>query len=573
MAAANGTGTTLARRSAANIAATADALGLAPFFSQMLVGMNSFHEQYFVSNAEGQVAARWGDYFRRKERYAVYWAHYENNVYRKVHLWSDLYKSAYGLYSFTRSIYSPAYRLVEFWATHLMGGGLDPLAGDGKGVPSALPIVTDNELLRPAIARLWQDSGWQANKETFTRFGAAMGDVGLMAVDDPIRQFSYLKVIHPQSLRTVDRDARGNVTKYVLEELREDPEYDADVTTPALATYNEVCTKVGNRIAFATYRNGEPYDWRAYPDDRAPTIGPVWTEDYDFVPLRVVQHRDMGLCWGWSELHSIISKLNELDDLASKIDDAIRRQVDCPFFFTGVRDGIRPIAAPDEDEENTDRDWMPSFASPNEHAKAHPLIQPINVKECSDHALSILAQLERDHPELRADDIGPDASGTARRIAQEKVEAMVAQRRPAYDDATVRAIQMCLSIDEIKGYAYPGVSSFGPDAYIRGLLDFSIGNRPVFAVDPMDKLELDSKFWANASAAVRAGCPLVTFLRRNDWSEKDIASMEVDQVADAQRANPDGLLTSQTVYKGTIGPGGVVEEPAAPATAANPGAK
>jgi hypothetical protein len=535
-------------------ASSPDALALSPFFTQMLVGMNSFHEQYFVSNAESQVAARWGDYFRRLERYAVYWAHYENNVYRKVHLWSDLYKSSYGLYSFTRSIYSPAYRLAEFWATHLMGGCLDPAAGDGVATPSALPIVTKRPALRPMIAQIWRDSTWQSNKETFTRFGAVMGDVGLMAVDDPINQFTYLKVIHPQSIRQIDRDARGNLTRYVLEELRPDPEYNADVSTPALAYYNEVCAKVGRRIEFATYRNGEPYDWRAYPDDSAPRVGPVWTEDYGFVPLRVVQHRDMGLGWGWGELHPSISKLHELDDLASKIDDAIRRQVDCPFLFSGVAppgngdDGaanhLQISTADETSDDGAERQWLPTLYATDPKARAHALIQPIHVKECSDHALTILRELERDHPELRADDIGPDASGRARRIAQEKVEAMVAQRRPNYDDAHVRGLQMCQTIGGLKGY--PGFQGVDEGSYDRGDLDFSIGDRPVFAVDPMDRIEQATGRANAVMTFVRAGMPLQDALREVGTSEEVVRRIEANRAAElGPPMNPSDAMASE----------------------------
>jgi hypothetical protein len=55
------------------------------------------------------------------------------------------FKTAYGVYKHVRHLYNPAYRLGEFWASHLQGGLLDPDAGDGDAVPSALPILPRTE--------------------------------------------------------------------------------------------------------------------------------------------------------------------------------------------------------------------------------------------------------------------------------------------------------------------------------------------------------------------------------------------------------------------------------------------
>jgi hypothetical protein len=73
---------------------------------------------------------------------------FENNVYRKVNRWAASLKSEYQLYSYIRSIYSPAYRLGEFWASHILGGMLDPDAGDGKAKASAMPIVIPEDARR-----------------------------------------------------------------------------------------------------------------------------------------------------------------------------------------------------------------------------------------------------------------------------------------------------------------------------------------------------------------------------------------------------------------------------------------
>ena len=115
---------------------------------------------------------------------------------------------------------------------------------------------------------------------------------------------------------------------------------------------------------------------------------------------------------------------------------------------------------------------------------------------------SILSEVERNHPELQADmaTASGDASGRALRVARERVEAMVSQRRAGYDDGLVRAQQMALSIGGMKGY--PGYEAFGIGSYERGELDHSIGDRPVFAVDEADRLELATAFAGASTACV-----------------------------------------------------------------------
>jgi hypothetical protein len=398
----------------------------------------------------------WGDFHARSARYNTYWAHYENNVYREVHLWSELLKDTYDLYRYTRSIFSPAYRLIEFWATHILGGSLDPLAGDGVSKPSALPIVTENEAIRAPIAQVWRDSNWQAKKEIWTRFGAAMGDSAVMVVDDPVKQKVQFRVVDPRTLRDVTRDAFGNVIAYIIEEQRPDPESRIGSGLPGYATYTEACERVGETIRYATFRNGRPYDWREYAegDPRAGTLT-EWTEDYGFVPLVFVQHRDVGLGWGWSELQPSLSKLHELDDMASKLDDWIRLTVDCPWLFTGVvppgQSGplnMRPsneLMVGDDDEAPKGRERIPILYANAADTRAHALVAPLDVGAVSAHVASLLASCTPTTPSCSPTTSAPTPAARPARWPGEGR----GDRPPAplgYDDAMVRAHQMAISI-------------------------------------------------------------------------------------------------------------------------------
>jgi hypothetical protein len=142
------------------------------------------------------------------------------------------------------------------------------------------------------------------------------------------------------------------------------------------------------------------------------------------------------------------------------------------------------------------------------------------------HIANILQELERDFPELRADvaTASGDASGRALRVARQRAERKVLQRRAAYDGGLARAQMMAVAIGGMRNYeAFAG---FGLESYERGELAHSIGTRPVFAVDALDKLEEERLFWQTAVDATKAGLPLMTFLRRQGWSDDEIAEYE-----------------------------------------------
>lgn len=489
---------------------------LSQYQSQTLIGLAGFSEISFNSNPGVVHSGIFRTFAARKSRYDVYWAHYEGNVYRRLHQFQPDLKAEYDLYSATRTVFSPAYRMGEFWSEHILGGRLDPAAGDGGTVPSCIPILTKSPkaaALRAALAQVWRDSNWQVHKDNWTRYGAVLGDVGLMAFDDPARQKVFLRVIHPRIVRDVDLDSQGNCKGYIFEEWRPDPRVDP-LVEPYFVRYNEIATRVGNRIEYSTYLDDEPWDWRDYPDDKAKRIGPVWTEDYGYVPFVWHQHRDMGLGAGWSELHPSLSKLMELDDLASKIDDQARKMVDCPWFFSGTTatDLVIDYGSQDGDDRDPVRTKIPYFCSGAADAKAVALVAPLDIKAASDHALQILAELERDHIELQADMASASgaASGRALRVARERVEALVAARRAGYDDAQVRAYQMAISIGAMKGY--PGFEAFDADSYDRGELEMSVGERPVFAVDKMDKIEEAQAQGVALASLTAAGVPLLCAL-------------------------------------------------------------
>jgi hypothetical protein len=175
------------------------------------------------------------------------------------------------------------------------------------------------------------------------------------------------------------------------------------------------------------------------------------------------------------------------------------------------------------------RGKIPVLYSNDKDTRAQFLVAPVEVAAVSAHIQSLLQSLYADHAELLADDIGPNASGEARKVAREKVEATVVQRRSAYDDAMVRAHQMAISIGAQKGY--PGFEGFTAESYSRGELDHSIGARPVFAVDTEAKIRESLARATVLKTLTDAGVSKESAMRQAGWSDEEIA----DEMAAKQR--------------------------------------
>ena len=461
------------------------------------------------------------DYEVRLLRYEIFFAFYENTAYDNTHNWAKKYRSDYGLYKYVRNIYNPAYRLCEFHHTHLWGGALDPGAGDGTTIPSALPILTDNEDLRPAIAQLWKDSHWQINKDLVTLYGPIMGDFGMRVVDDPVREKVYIDPIHPSMIKDVNLDAWGNVKEYELEEWRGDPE-----GTDKRVLYNETATRDGDLVVFRTFKDGNPFDWEADLDDPGEdTLGPEWAEPYGFTPFVFGVHNNVGMKYGWSELHPFRSKVHELDDLASMLDDQIRKTVSPMWLFSGVQDPksspTTSGADPTSEKRQPGREEIPALYGGKE-AKAQALVAELDIPGVSNQINDILKELERDYPELQSDFLtqSSDISGRALRELRRRAQDKTKQRRPNYDSRLVRAQQMSIAIGGEK--KYEGYDGFNLESFDKGDLDHLIGPRPVFAPDPIDDIEIERAFWEATTIAVQAGVPLEIHLERQGWSEEDV---------------------------------------------------
>jgi hypothetical protein len=490
-------------------------------------GVGAFRESLFHPDSAGYAGGLdWEDYGERAARYVIYAAMRGNRAYRESNRFAAAYKAAYGLYKHTRGVYNPAARIVEFHVAHVMGGPLDPMAGDGMLVPTACPIVGVDDAVRPAIARLFADSRWASKKNLYVRHGAMFGDAALVLRDDADRGRVMIEPLDPSCLYDVQRDSDGATLGYTRAEMREDPRPKRD---GQLVEYREDCSldRRSGLVSWWTYLDGREYPWNG--------VNSAWSIPLGFVPLWTVQHIDVGRHWGESELEVGRAKFDEVNDVGSKLHDQIRKLVEGAWMVTGAtpqreRKTFRDEQSIEDDEDGSEagRQTQAFLWVKQETARPHSLVNPIDVAGVSGEIRQTLDSLEDDYPELRFERLrtGGTISGEALRIARQPAGIRVQDRRPAYDGALGRAIRGGLALGGWR--RYEGYESFEVDDY-RGprLADLAIGDRPVFQVDVMDRLAEHQRRFEAVAMARSSGIPTHVAMRLvGGFSEADIRETE-----------------------------------------------
>lgn len=416
----------------------------------------------------------WDDYEARLARYYLSALYYNNDAYTTVNRTAEVLKSRRNLYKHIRSIYSPVARLVDLYVAKVYGGSLDMENATG----GAIPIAGADDTFRKAVEKVWQWSNWGTQKTLYVRHGAMLGDVGIKIVDDRAKQKVRLEVLHPAKIKSVEKDEAGNVKRAVIEyECEETAEERIGLSSayrPKSYTYREVITP----DKFETFKDNEPF---AYYTDAYGQAVTSWENEYGFVPLVLSQHRDMGLMWGANSFHTSMGKIDEINDAASLVNDQVRKTVNVLWWFAGVKKKEEVTASA------TDRDQIPALYGP---AGSQPfaMVAPINVADAIANIDKMLSELERDMPELslhRLRESG-QASGVAAQVMYSDAIDRIEESRGNYDDALVRAQQMAVSIGAYNRYT--DFSAYTLDSYKQGLLDHSIGNRPVIR-DAISKAE------------------------------------------------------------------------------------
>jgi hypothetical protein len=226
-------------------------------------------------------------------------------------------------------------------------------------------------------------------------------------------------------------------------------------------------------------------------------------------------------------MHAGIDKFNEVNDVASKLDDQIRKLTEGLFMLSGVKKPSNDLTLT-ESSKSRDRPQPgredQNFLYVKEGATATSLVNDIPIAETSEHVQTILQEIERDYPELQDDiwNAQGETSGRAISVARQRPESKILQRRPNYDNPLVRAQQMAIAIAGERGYGEGEFNGFGLDSFDAGDLDHRIGPRPVFATSAELQIETDKRFWETAKLAVDSGLTIEAYLETQGWDEDTI---------------------------------------------------
>ena len=493
---------------------------------------------------------RFDDYGRwesRSQRYDVFWSFYSNTAYQNSHAWSSQFKTLYGLYRYTRGCYNPLFRLGELWSRAIWPGKLEHRQLAGRVIQSAAPILTDSEEIREAIGKLWKDSDFQSSKDTISRLGAVMGDVGFKVEDDTKNGQVRIVPVHPGTIRWIKMDRQRRVLAYELWEYRWDPRYNPKTMDPRSPGAGEQAVLYIEKaelldpdgrggVRYQTFLNYLPHGWDGNPEE--------WVvEDYPEIPF--VLHAQMpwipGYYWGLSEYQAALTKCVEVDDLGSKHHDQIRKASDPKWFLAGVQ---RPRnetelmgADPSTQNPQPGRQELP-FLYGSMGATAVPMVFPLDNQFVSVETQNQLHAIEQDYPELRYDAarISGDASAKALREIRKTAEQKVHSRRSGYDNDLVKAHKIALAIGGQRGYPGYNTGGLGWAAYADGGLDHTIGDRTVFLLDPLDRIEEEDALYSAWQKAKLAGVPDKVIMERLDWSPAEIQSYLDSQKEEQQQA-------------------------------------
>lgn len=464
----------------------------------------------------------------RAARYARYWSLYQNTAYDDLSRYVAAYPATHKLYKMTRGLRNPMGAYADFWQANIWGGMLDYDAGDGESKPSALPIETENEALRAAIAQIWQWSNWAQKRSTFTLYGIVCGDAICQVVDSPASQKVYLRVLWPGDVATLEWDDFGNVKKAVIEYDTVDAnglgyKYKEEIEHPSVHQSGQDATR------YRTYRNGGLW---AYPQNASDGQAVAeWFAPYNFVPVVHAPFTDVGVGWGAVGYQAAVRLIDEACSKASMINDQLGKELNPPLIAYGLQPGDINVTA--------NSDGVPILYVPRAptEAKLDQLIYDMNIADAMASLAADLDEVKELLPELQfSRDMRSGMSGVALRTAYAPLLAKVQATRTNFDASLVRAQNMAVAIGGIRSYG-PEFSPFGAESYGSGALDHSIAGRPVLPRGEDEALAEGVQTWQIITAAVTAGVPLETALvKLAGWSEEDMTKLATQKAAAAKQA-------------------------------------
>jgi hypothetical protein len=445
-----------------------------------------------------------------------------------------------------------AYRSVEFFGFTVWPGVL----------PKALPIVTDNAAIIPAIEQVWQWSNWSTQKQVFIRKAAAMGEVFVKVATRPDNSRVFFQLIDPRHVLDFDTDERGFLTWIRIDvPLAQRTGDKVKLLTRTEVWDRRVLAGVGADGALemgGTLRVWE-HDKGDEPDlDRlGPPIERRPLSDFgiDFIPIVQCQWQDRGEQHGAGAYVHAVEKLLEADRILSRLHQQLYRANTETWVLeaAGRVDSLgREIPPPQVDglSGSSTRDDGRVQVGDSRLVRVpsgwtiQPKIAPINYADALAVANAHVQEIRRDLPELAyfdATELGANASGRARRIHLAPAIDRALEARANCEEALIRLDQMALTIGQNAGL--PLFKNLG--TFEKGAFAHRFATRDVL---PPDRLEEAQADLAEAQALVQQMALLVSappvLLERAGYTPEQVDTIlaEREAQAAAQQPQPQGAV-------------------------------
>ena len=492
-------------------------------------GVTAFREDGYIPLRE----SGWDTYEARLFRNQTADRYYNNVAYKALNLFAAQAarrKIDNKLYKRIRGIYNPVNRLVETYVAKVYGGELD-LDNLTQG---ALPIANADDNLRAAIVQLALWSNWRAQKSLFVRQGSNYGNAFLKIVDDTALGRVRMEVLHPGKVKDMEKDSAGNIKRVLIEYERDENTtvYKANDRQLTQNINSYLYTEIITPEKFSTFKDGEPF---AYFKDGNGTPRPEWDNPYGFVPIAPAAHTDHGMVWAMNAYQPALDKIDEINDQASLLSDAVRKSVDISWLFIGMQ---KPAAEKSNTQFSDDsRDDMKAlYVQPREGqtVDAKPLVSNLNIADTVLHIDKLLEELERDMPELAMHRLRMGSQMTAPGVKASYNDAIdkFQEAQGNYDDGLSRAISMGVAIGGFR--RYDGFQGYNLDTFTKGAQDFYIKPRPIID-DELGKSEKIT-FLMGSNAPSRA-----------IWKELGVAEDDIDEWEAEAQAAKDAMMLSMDV--------------------------
>ena len=520
-------------------------------FSRVMAGMVASIRGY----PGGQPILFGGEERPPKVRYAKLWSRYlSNGTYD-----DDAFSlAAQGIaIPAIKPLRNPANRVCELYVAKIWPGSL----------PDALPIVTDNERIIPAIHQAWEWSNWGSQKQVFVRKVAALGDVFVRVATNvlpdgtplpPEQTRVYLQVISPEFVPDFDTNERGDLTYIRLDVPRAVRTGDK----AELLTHTEVWEKGAapdgslGRVRKWLHDQGDEPDLERLGTPQ--TDAPLLSYGIDFLPFRHCMFRDLGDERGAGAFTHALDKMDAADLAATKLAQNIHRSVEEAWALEGagrVDDTGREIPAPQIQ-------GLASSTTANDGTVQVGDMRFVRVPggwtlksivPDLDYGSEILAldkqmeELEDDLPEMAYYRLREGGDAISGRALQKKLSALidrVTEARGNCEDCLIRLDQMLLSVGQAAGI--PGFAPAQIGTYAAGDFRHTFAARPIL---PPDDLEDAQAQLARAQAVTEQMKWWTTappqFLEQAGFDSQEVDALLAER--DAQQAQQAAAPTTAPV--------------------------